>query len=216
MKYLVLLAIAGLFASCAPQSKPETKKEEVVNTPIDSNLTGIAKADMMARKNAGKGILNNTANALIYLQSGENLNLWGSMVGSSKWGKEVAQGRYLVLAPTNNLLRALDQEQLFALMEPANVDLLDEFIASYMIVPPFAVEKAEFYPEVKNALGQSYKVDWGQSRMNEILYANQIPTEKGEILVVREVMNFPSEELKKRLNAVASEKEKIKKKMRTS
>lgn len=203
-------------SSCAPQAKPEQAPAEQPTAQVDTNLTGMAKADMMARKNAGKGILNNTANALIYLQSGENLNLWGSMVGSSKWGKEVAQGRYLVMAPTNNLLRALDQEQLFALMEPQNADLLDEFIGAHMVLPPFAVEKAEFYPEVTNVLGKKMKVDWGQSRINEILYANQIPTDKGEILIIREIMGFPSDEIKKRLKSVASEKEKIKKKMRNS
>ena len=203
-------------SACATQAKPEQAPIEQPTAQIDTNLTGIAKADMMARRNAGKGVLNNTKNALIYLQSGENLNLWGSMVGSSKWGKDAALGKYLVLSPTNDLLRALDQEQLFALMEPQNADLLDEFIGMHMVLPPFAAEKAEFYPEVSNALGKKMKVDWGQSRINEILYANQIPTEKGEILIIREIMGFPSDELKKRLKSVASEKEKIKKQMRNS
>ncbi|MFY7972386.1 MAG: hypothetical protein ACOVOO_10615 [Flavobacteriales bacterium] len=216
MKQLLFFACMALLISCAPQAKPEEKKSEEPTVQADTNLTGMAKADMMARKNAGKGVLNNTANALIYLQSGENLNLWGSMVAGSKWGKEVAQGKYLVMAPTNELLRALDQELLYALVEPQNEDLLNEFVGAHMILPPFSVEKAEFYPEVKNALGKSYKVDWGQSRINEILYANQIPTEKGEILVVREIMNFPAQEIQKRLKSVASEKEKIKKQMRNS
>jgi uncharacterized surface protein with fasciclin (FAS1) repeats len=198
MKKILWIASIGLWLVACGE-KPQNQTESMQSTAEASALTAAEKADQYARKNAGKGSFNNAENALLYMLSTGNLNLWGSLVSESSFAKDVAGGEFVVLCPTNDVLRTMDFELLSLLKLPDNKDLLDGLISNHMIKGPFEVAKYTAVTELTLHSGKVVNIDPGQSRIGGALYRKeQINTAKGAVLLMSEVIAFPEAELTKR------------------
>lgn len=206
MKKIVCgIFITLLIVSCAETPQNQNKNTEIANEAPP--LTPAEKADQYGRKEAGKGTFNNTENALLYMLSTGNINFWGSLVSASSYVKEVTGGDYVVLCPTNEVLKSLDFELVTALKMPENKDVLDALIANHMTKGPFEILKFTSLTEISMLSGKTLTIDPGQSRIGGALYTReQVNTAKGAVLVMNEVIDFPEAELSKRMKKGVSKR----------
>lgn len=204
MKKIVWGIFIALFVVSCTET-PQNQNTEKVDAA--QPLSPSEKADQYGRKEAGKGTFNNTDNALLYMLSTGNINFWGSLVSASSYVKEVTSGDYVVLCPTNEVLKSMDFELVTALKMPENKDLLDALVANHMTKGPFEILKYTALTDVSMLSGKTLTIDPGQSRIGGALYTKeQVNTAKGAVLVMNEVIDFPEAELSKRSKKSASKK----------
>jgi hypothetical protein len=199
----ILASVWGtlMMTSCGPSgngegSVPVADSSVVSNgmetspQPVEQQPVNMADSPMLRETD-------NMSSALRFAETNEQTSMWGSLLRQSKWAKMVHHDHYVVLCPTND--RVQDIGQLLKVLQlPENKDLLDEIMANHLVKAPFFVEKAADFPEVVTISGRTLKVDAGQHRIGGALYKDvQINTEKGSVVHMVEMIDFPKAKLEK-------------------
>ncbi|MFN8863861.1 MAG: fasciclin domain-containing protein [Flavobacteriales bacterium] len=197
---LVSMCGALMMASCAPSGNdaavPAADSSAVSNgmetspQPVDRQPANMADSPSLRETD-------NMSSALRFAETNEQTSMWGALLRQSKWAKMVHHEPYVVLCPTND--RVQDIGQLLKVLQlPENKELLDEIMANHLVKAPFFVEKAADFPEVVTITGRTLKVDAGQHRIGGALYKDvQINTEKGSVVHMVEMIDFPKAKLEK-------------------
>lgn len=128
--------------------------------------------------------------------SNDSLSMWGTLCKYSKWAKEVHNGQFTLLCPTNDVLNAKGRDLMAELKNPKNKELLNKLMASHLLKNVVTdKELAEEASGNENALGK--KVEVGAGLIGETKYRGMsIYTQHGTVVVLADVIDFPEAELR--------------------
>jgi uncharacterized surface protein with fasciclin (FAS1) repeats len=194
-----ILALAALSAAIGLQSCAGGDQSSKSTSTSDSTGT---KKTMQSRVQEIRDSLNtlrgSDASALRFLETDAQYSYWGALVKRSKWSKEIHNGNYTVLAPGNDAMQRYGEEMLGELKSGENQSILDDLVGRHVITTPFIAVKAEGLSELETIGGTRLKIQPGARQIEGVVYSTeQISTQHGSILPIKDLLYFPEEELVK-------------------
>jgi hypothetical protein len=138
----------------------------------------------------------NYASAVKYAQSVDSLTMWGLLCEYSKYGKEVHNGQFTLLCPSNATLRAYGMDAMKALKQPENLPLLNDLMAAHILKTNTIVSKWVPGDAFEALNGKKYEVG-PRSIGKATFYAYDFATKQGNVVVIDRVLDFPQELMKK-------------------
>lgn len=199
-----ILAFAVCVSACAPsESSEKSASPAQAADTVKGPLTPAMRAEQL-KNDPRITNKNNMTSALRYAETNEFTSIWGALLRRSKWAKEVHNGRFVVLALTNERVAEIGAELIGRLRAPENAQLLNDIMANHLIRSPFHVEKLEKLTELETISGRKLRVDYGQHMIEGAgYYMTQIETSRGSVVWMMDIIDYPEEKLREALNGSA-------------
>jgi hypothetical protein len=181
------LMVAVIMASCSEGGKNTGGNSAPVK--VDS----LAKAE---KPSDGKDDLRNSS-VMRYAMGTPDLAAWGLLLNRSKWAKDVHNGQYTFLCPSEAVLKDQGNIMMQALKLPENQVLLDKTMASHLLSEPLSYDKLMLVDEVKTIDGQTLKIDHNYATIAGIPFTRrEAVTQHGSLIVIDGIINFSEAQIK--------------------
>lgn len=195
-KIVALSAISALFwvqACTGGEQKPNASA-----TADSTSAKKTVQGRIQQIKDSLNSIQGSDASAVRFLETDARYSYWGALVKKSKWAKDIHNGNYTVLGVPNEAMLRYGEEMLGELKADENQAILDELVGRHVISTPFTAQKAEGLTQLETIGGKKLNIQPGAQQIEGIVYSlDQIGTQHGSVVVIKELINFPEAELVK-------------------
>jgi len=187
------LAGIGLFiSSCTTdnsgKAEPSAPVTETVKTAQEKSLD---------RKEEEKEKMK-MSSVMRYAMATPEMSPWGFLLRNSSWAEQVHSGQYTLLCPTDSVLRANDISLFSMLKKKENQKILDELMASHLLVGSMDYDKVMKYETVETIDGRKLKVDPLNKTIGGVHFIREgKTTDHGSIIIMKDVIDFPKDKLEK-------------------
>lgn len=129
------------------------------------------------------------SNPLAYALSEPYCTVMGGMVKKSKWGKQLSTENWILLLPSDELLKEMSKKIVQKMRLPENIDLLNTFVGDHIIITPINIDKPEDAEELETVTGKKLKLQSGAQNIGGANYRkNQVILKKGGIIYLSSMM----------------------------
>lgn len=194
-RILFSIIIVTLFISCG-NDKPVQPGQAAADTLATSAFNPKAHLDSMMANDQVLSTHNNTLSPFKFVTTTPEFSKFGAFVKASSYAKELHNGNWALLAPTDLSFSNYNVEALALIRLPENQKMCDAFIEKHILKMPFSIYKLTDLEQAETITGKKIKVDEKTLTIGGARYSGvEFNTSVGRVISMDEPIGLPFDEL---------------------